>query len=180
MTNTMIAQVESLPELIRTEIKNLDRKIRLTFDHNEILSTKKIFITGCGDSYFAGLGAKLAFSTWCDMPVEIKSSLPAGRYELPYKSQAFPNNPMVIGISVSGGVSRTIEAINIANEMGALTVAITGNPDSKLGQSTDKIIDCSIPDFVDAPGVRSYQISLLVLKLIALHFAEVREKLKYE
>ncbi|MDX9863978.1 MAG: SIS domain-containing protein [Anaerolineaceae bacterium] len=177
MSNNMTEQIMSLPDLIRNEFDDLDSKIRNTFDFNEILSTKKIVITGCGDSYFAGLAAKLAFKTWARLPIEVASSLPAARYELPAELAGFPNNPMVIGISTSGGVSRTIEAINIANEMGAMTVALTGNVSSKLAKAANKTIDCSIPSYNPAPGVLSYQISLLSLYLIALHFAEVREQM---
>jgi len=173
--NNMIAQVESLPELVRGELKVIDERVRKAFDHNEILSTKKIVITGCGDSYFAGMAAKLAFKMWTQLPVDVFSSLSAGRYDLPYEKHHFPNNPMVIGISVSGGVSRTIEAINIANQTGARTVALTGNLESNLAKISSKVIDISIPSFVEAPGVRSYQASLMTLYLIAIHFAEVRE-----
>ena len=175
--NNMVAQVDSLPELIRTQLNDLDSRIRNSFNHNEILSTKKIFITGCGDSYFAGLSAKLALKMWTGLSVDVESSLQAGRYDLPYETQSFPNNPLVIGISVSGGVSRTIEAIHIANEKGAKTVALTATPDSELANMADKVINVSVPDFVDAPGVRSYQISLMALYLIGLHFAEVHERI---
>lgn len=175
--NTMIAQVESLPDLIKGQLEVFDNRIRNTFTHDEILSTKKLYITGCGDSYFAGLAAKLALKKWLGLPVDVESSLPAGRFELPYESRHFPNNPLVFGISVSGGVSRTIEAIQIANEIGAKTVAITTNSDSKLASVSDKTIDTSVPAFDDAPGVRSYQMSLMALYLIGIHFAEVFENM---
>ena len=123
------------------------------------------------------MASKLAFKTWAKLPIEVASSLSAARYELPVESIGFPMNPMVLGISVSGGVSRTIEAINIANEMGALTVALTGNVSSRLAKAAHKTIDCSIPAYNHAPGVLSYQISLLSLYLIAIHFAEVREQM---
>ncbi len=177
MPNNMTEQIVSLPDLIRNEFDNLDKKIRNAFDFEEILSTKKIIITGCGDSYFAALASKLAFKTWVKLPVEVASSLPVARYELPAESVEIPLNLMVIGISVSGGVSRTIEAINIANELGARTVALTGNSTSKLAKAANKIIDCSIPPYKHAPGVLSYQISLLSLYLVAIHFAEVRKQL---
>ncbi len=178
--NNMVAQVESLPQLIQTQFKELDSRIRNTFSHNEILSTKKLFITGCGDSYFAGLAARLALQKWTGLSVAVSSSLPAGRYELPYEPKHFPNNPLTIGISVSGGVSRTIEAIQIANEMGAKTVALTATPGSKLAKTADKVVDASIPDFADAPGVRSYLASLVALYLIGLHFSEVTGKMSMQ
>ncbi|HBH13802.1 MAG TPA: hypothetical protein DDX29_11945 [Clostridiales bacterium] len=175
--NQMIAQIESLPDLIRDQLKTLDDRIRNTFNHNNILSTKKILVTGCGDSYFAGNAVQLALKKWTGLSVDVESSLQAGRYELPYTLKNFPNNPMVFGVSVSGGVSRTNEAINIANEIGAKTVAITTNLSSDLAKASDMVIDSSVPEFADAPGVRSYQVSMMVLYLIGLHFAEVNGRL---
>ena len=55
----MVLQVESLPELIRSEFRELDRRVRLLLDHNEWLSVKKVVLTGCGDSYMAGIAAEL-------------------------------------------------------------------------------------------------------------------------
>jgi len=178
--NKMIAEIESIPELIRSQCKALDYQIRNIFSHNEILSTKKIVITGCGDSYYAGRAAKLALKKWTGLPVEAEPALPAGRYELPYEPQTFPGNPLVFGISVSGGVSRTIEAVKIAKEIGATTVAITANKNSELAKNCNKIIDCSIPEFDFAPAVRTYQMSLMALYLVGLHIAEVQGRMTME
>lgn len=178
--NNMIAEIESIPKMIRDHFKDLDSQIRNVFSHNEILSTKKIFITGCGDSYYAGRAATLALKKWTGLPVEVAPALPAGRYELPYEPQTFPGNPLVFGISVSGGVSRTIEAMKIAKEIGATTVAITANIESDLAKSCDKIIDCSVEKFGHAPNVRSYKMSLMTLYLVGLHIAEVQGRMTLE
>ena len=42
----MIAQVESLPELIRSEFDELDARVRRLLNHNEYLSVKRIVLTG--------------------------------------------------------------------------------------------------------------------------------------
>jgi glucosamine--fructose-6-phosphate aminotransferase (isomerizing) len=56
------------------------------------------------------------------------------------------------------------------------TVAITGNPESPLGLLADKMLNCAIPDFPFAPGVRSYRISLLALYLLAIRLGEVQDR----
>ncbi len=56
--NNMIAQVKSLPQLIRDELDHLDTGVRKLLDHNECLSVKQIVIAGCGDSHMAGVAAK--------------------------------------------------------------------------------------------------------------------------
>ncbi len=177
MTNNMIAQVESLPELIRSEFHSLDEKVRLTFNHNEILSTKKIIITGCGDSYFAGLATELAYASLSGIPTEVLTSMQFARYSAVYQAKSFPMNPLVIGVSVSGSVARTIEALQIARTEGAMTLGVTANPGSPVGMSAMKVLDCTIPSFPDAPGVRSYRASMLSLFLLAIRFGEIRNKL---
>ncbi|MBV7327209.1 SIS domain-containing protein [Chloroflexi bacterium TSY] len=175
--NSMIAQVESLPALVRTELDTLDGRVRRLLDHNEILSTKRVVTTGCGDSHMAGLATELAFEELAGIPTEPMTAMQAARYGVIHQPKAFPNNPLTFGISVSGTVARTREALAIARAEGALTVAITANPDAPLAQTAEKMLDCSVPDFVFAPGVRSYRVSLMALYLMAIRLAEVRERL---
>ncbi len=57
----MQKQIESLPALIREQVPVLDMRVRAAFTHAELLAVKEIVLTGCGDSYFAGLGARHFF-----------------------------------------------------------------------------------------------------------------------
>jgi glucosamine--fructose-6-phosphate aminotransferase (isomerizing) len=178
--NTMTAQVESLPDLIRAEFNTLDSRVRLLLDHNDCLSIKRIVITGCGDSYMAGLAAELAFERLAGIPTEPMTAMQAARYGLLYQPRMFPRNPLVVGISVSGTVARTREAVAIARAEGALTVALTANPQAPLAQAAEKMLDCRVPDFAFAPGVRSYRVSLLALYLLAIRLAEVAGRLNQD
>jgi glucosamine--fructose-6-phosphate aminotransferase (isomerizing) len=176
----MVLQVESLPELIRSEFRELDRRVRLLLDHNEWLSVKKVLLTGCGDSYMAGVAAELTFEEVAAVPTEALNAMQAGRYAAPNFDHMFPRNPLVVGVSVSGTVARTREALLLARKHGALTVAATGNPDSPLAQVAEKVLGCVVPEFAPAPGIRSYRISLLALNLIAIRIAEIRGRLSQE
>ena len=42
----------------------------------------RIYLTGCGDSHFAGIGARLAFERWSGIPTQAVESLELSRYEL--------------------------------------------------------------------------------------------------
>lgn len=173
----IIAQVESLPELIRGEFETLDMRARRLLNHNECLSVKRIVIAGCGDSHMAGLAAELAFEQIAGIPTEPMTAMQAGRYGSPYFERLFPRNPLTIGISVSGTVARTREAIALARQAGALTVAVTANPDAPLAEAAELVFDCTVPAFAPAPGIRSYRVSLLVLYLLAIRLAEVKGRL---
>ena len=173
----IVAQVKSLPELIRSEFETLDMRVRLLLNHNECLSVKRIVITGAGDSHMAGVAAELAFEQIAGIPTEPMTAMQAARYGTPHFEKLFPRNPLTIGISVSGTVARTREALALARNEGALTVAVTANPDSPLAAAAERVFDCTVPDFAPAPGIRSYRVSLLVLYLLAIRLAEVSGRL---
>jgi glucosamine--fructose-6-phosphate aminotransferase (isomerizing) len=174
---TMIAQVESLPAMIRSEFERFDSSARLLLNHDQCFSIKRIIITGCGDSYMAGLAAELAFEQLAGISTEPMNAMQAGRYGSQFFDQSFPRNPLVIGISASGLVARTREAVGLARGQGILTVALTGNLNSPLARAAEMTFDCGLPAFAPAPGVRTYRASLLALYLLAIRFAEVRGRL---
>ena len=173
----IVAQVKSLPELIRSEFETLDMRVRRLLNHNECLSVKRIVITGAGDSHMAGVAAELAFEQIAGIPTEPMTAMQAARYGTPHFEKLFPRNPLTIGISVSGTVARTREALALARNEGALTVAVTANPNSPLAEVAELVLDCTVPDFAPAPGVRSYRVSLLMLYLLAIRLAEVSGRL---
>ena len=180
--NLMREEVFSLPKLIREQIPLIDDRIRTQFSFDELLSIQQIVLTGCGDSYYAGLGSNFFFNKLCGIPTFGLNAMSAGRYFLFDSKPAFPNNPLVMATSVSGRVTRTVEAMEMGKHIGALTVAITGNPEAPLAQASKHVIDCTIPpvpnpDGVPIPGVRSYRMTLLVHFLFAIHLAEVKEKI---
>jgi glucosamine--fructose-6-phosphate aminotransferase (isomerizing) len=174
--NAIIAQVLSLPEMIRTEFDALDEQIRLLMSRRECLSVKRIVITGCGDSHMAGLAAELAFEQLAGIPTEPMRAMKAGRYASPYVMSHHAGSPLVIGISVSGTVARTREALGLFARQGYPTIAITGNPESPLAQLAEKVVDCTIPEYPFAPGVRNYRMSLLSLYLLAIRLGEVQHR----
>ena len=86
----IITQVESLPELIRTEFDTLDMRARRLLNHNELLSVKRVVIEGCGDSHMAGLAAELAFEQVAGIPTEPMTAMQAARYGTPYFETSSP------------------------------------------------------------------------------------------
>jgi glucosamine 6-phosphate synthetase-like amidotransferase/phosphosugar isomerase protein len=67
----------------------------------------EIHIAGCGDSFYAGYGLELAFNSWAGKVTRAGPSLKVGRYRTPELRKA-NRKALVIGISVSGEVARTI------------------------------------------------------------------------
>lgn len=177
--NSMIAQVESLPELFREVFPKLDERARLSLHPDLILALKHITITGCGDSHHAGLTTKLAFEKLAGVPTTVATSLQFARYEAGFLPQTGPKTNLVIGISVSGSVARTYEALHLAKEAGGTTMALTATPESRVAGAGEILFQAPNPDFPIpegevSPGVRTFYVNQLALLMIAIRIGEVR------
>ena len=129
----MHQQIDTLPTLIRDIVKPFDASARRAFDFETCTSVKRIYLVGCGDSHHAPVGAELAFHQLTGVPTQALSSLPFSRYTAGFLPDTGPKTNLVICVSVSGEVSRTIEAMDLARKAGATAVALTGNPGGPLG-----------------------------------------------
>ena len=69
-----------------------------------------IYTAGCGDSFYAGLACEMAFARFCRLPVKALPAMHFARYEV--DNALTP--AVLFGISNSGAVSRTIEAVAMA------------------------------------------------------------------
>jgi len=179
-TSAMLQQVHGLADMLWECFPSFDEETRRSLDSELCMSAKRILITGCGDSHHAALGARLAFHAIAGLPCEALSSLQFSRYTAPFlnsSGSSAPDTDVVIGISVSGEVARTIEAIQLARGVGATTVALTGSVESRIAHSAEVVLKTVVPPFpakLPIPGVRSYAASLLMLYLSAIRVGEVR------
>lgn len=177
--NTMLDQIYSLPALIREAVQPYDESARATLDHELCRSVKRIFTTGCGDSHHATIATELAMETLTGLPVEPMTAMQFARYGAGFLPSSGPKTNLVIGISVSGEVSRTIEALAVSRKAGATTVALTATPTSRVAKAAELMFDAKTAPFPDppgthTPGVRSYLASQLGLFLMAVRIGEVR------
>ena len=180
--NYMIKEIESLPELLNQIIDPLDTTMRQKVDHGLILSLKRLYVVGCGDSHHASLATELAFESLTGLPDDPMNAMLFGRYAAGYIPKSGPKTNLVVGISVSGQVSRTAEALRMGKQAGAVTTALTANPDSPVAKETDFVLDVPVPEFslpegATIPGVRSYFSSQIGLFLLAIRIAEVRNQI---
>lgn len=173
-SNPMRDQVFSLPELIREQVWTLESRTRKIITTPEMFAARDVVLTGSGDSYISAMAAEAAFTELAGVRAQALSAMQASRYHARRFDWQYPSNPLVLAVSNSGEVARVVEAVQHYNDCGALTVAVTGNPGSRLGQAAHRAVEVTIPPFASAPGVRSYYGSLLALYLLAIRMAEVR------
>jgi glucosamine--fructose-6-phosphate aminotransferase (isomerizing) len=180
--NGMVEQIHSIPGLIRGVARSYDEAVRNSVDHMLSLSVKRVYLTGCGDSHHASLGAEMAFEHIAGIPTEALTSMQYARYAAQFMPKSEPGTNLVIGTSVSGEVSRTLEALLLGKKYGATTIAMTATPGSRIGRAAEIMIDTTQPPFQDppgvhVPGVRSYVANQIGLLLVAIRLGEVRGRI---
>ncbi|MAU10923.1 MAG: hypothetical protein CL607_13960 [Anaerolineaceae bacterium] len=176
----MHQQIYTLPDLLSAITDPFDVSARQTFSFEMCTSVKQIYLVGCGDSHHAPVGAELAFNQITGVPTRALSSMQFSHYTAGFLPDTGPNTTLVITISVSGVVSRTIEALRLAQKVGAMGVALTGNPDAKLASHAQHVFKTTVPPLPDemqgmiVPGIRSYTASQIGLYSAAIRIGEVR------
>lgn len=174
LDNALRRQAFSIPELLRAQYADLEPKARTVLTTPEIFSIQKIVLTGCGDSYAASLAVRYAFETLTGLPTEVVPAIELSRFYSPKQLGFAPHNPLIITVSNSGKVARVCEALERGVSKGAFVLGVTGKPDSPLGQQASRVMKLDIPSFENAPGTRSYLVSVLSLLLLAIRIGEVR------
>lgn len=124
----------------------------------------RIYLVGCGDSHYCGLAARLAIEEYTGIPVEPLQALEFSRYAV----RTAPKDSLVVAVSNSGEVARTVECLKFARQKGLRTLGITYKPDSRLAQAADQIVQYDYRDVGFGPGTMSYLASLLALYTIGI------------
>ena len=156
--------------------------IRMALTTPELLSARKVILTGCGDSWCAAVAGARAFQL-LGKGVDAEA-IPIVEYTREYPASAIgtePCNPLVYIVSVSGGPSRCFEAAKRTNDvnLGGLSVAVTANAESPLGQECKRQVLTDIPELDNpfnehVPGCRSYYASLYSLFSQAIRMGEIK------
>ncbi len=167
----MYTQIVSQPALLLEVFETTERAVQEAFARLQPQRWQAIYTAGCGDSFYAGLACEMAFARFCRLPVKALSAMQFARYE----ADRLSPQAVVFGISNSGRVSRSIEAVHLARAAGAETIAITGHGSSGIAQAAAAAVAVPIPEMGRSPGIRSYTVQLLSLFLSALHLGEVRQ-----
>jgi len=167
----MYAQIVSQPTLLLEVFDATERAVQDAFSHCQSQRWQAVYTAGCGDSFYAGLACEMAFAHFCRLPVKALAAMQFARYEV----DRLPQYAGLFGISNSGQVSRSIEAVGLARAAGVDTIAVTGNSTSGIAREAAATVAVAIPAMGRSPGIRSYTVQLLSLLLCALHLGELRQ-----
>jgi fructoselysine-6-P-deglycase FrlB-like protein/sugar/nucleoside kinase (ribokinase family) len=162
-TAIMREEIAMIPGLIESQLEALAGPLGDLASALDRAEVRNLYLSGCGDSAFAGAAAALAFRKHSGIHAEAVEALELARYRIRY----LPPASAVVCMSFSGKVGRTIEAAVQARRFGHRVVAFTGDAGSPLAREADHVLPLSVPTLGYSPGTSTYLAMLLALLQLA-------------
>ncbi len=168
--DNMLAGIAAQPDYLRGGAANALHALATELP---LRVPSRVYLVGCGDSHYAGLATRFAFERWSGIPTEALESLEFSRYA----AHTAPSDALVVAVSNSGRVVRTVECARVAGERGIASLGLTYNPRSPLAEAAHMLLPWSYPDVGFGPGTLSYLASLVGLYTLAVRLGELNGRL---
>ncbi len=163
-------QPTALRETLRGNIKN--NMVDLSeMDIDDIFAeAQKIYIVACGTAYHAGLVGRNIIEKLAQISVETDIAS-----EFRYRDVLWQPNSVMIVISQSGETADTIAVLREAKRNGIKVLAVTNVVGSSIAREADRVIYTHAGPEIAVASTKAYSTQLLVMYLLGLHLARVRE-----
>jgi glucosamine--fructose-6-phosphate aminotransferase (isomerizing) len=176
----MLKEIYEQPEAVAETLGDRVRHGKLVLEslgmtEEQLRNLRRIVIVAAGTSYHAGVVGRYMIEEWARLPVE-----PDIASEWIYRNPVLSKDTLVIGISQSGESRDTVNAIKLARDLGARTLAITNLMGSQITREAESVLytRCGLEIGVAASKTFTAQVALLAL--IGLKLAQVRKTLPPE
>jgi glutamine---fructose-6-phosphate transaminase (isomerizing) len=141
----------------------------LGMTEEQLRNLRRIVIVAAGTSYHAGVVGRYMVEEWARIPVE-----PDIASEWIYRNPVLSKDTLVIGISQSGESRDTVNAIKLARDLGARTLAITNLMGSQITREAESVLYTRCGLEVGVAASKTFTAQVALLALIGLKLAQVR------
>src|ERR671924_500842 len=173
----MLKEIYEQPEGVAETIGDRVRHGRLQLDEiglsdDELRNLRRIVIVACGTAYHSGVVGRYIIEEWARIPVE-----PDIASEWRYRNPVIDPHTLVIGVSQSGETRDTIEAMKLARELGAHTLAITNMMGTQITREVDATLYTRTGLEMAVASSKTFTAQIALFYLLALKLAEIRRTL---
>ncbi|MGZ4319924.1 MAG: glutamine--fructose-6-phosphate transaminase (isomerizing), partial [Gaiellaceae bacterium] len=174
----MLKEIYDQPEAVAETLGDRVRHGKLVLEslgmsETQLQNLRRIVIVAAGTSYHAGVVGRYMIEEWARLPVE-----PDIASEWIYRNPVLSKDTLVIGISQSGESRDTINAIKLARELGARTLAITNLMGSQITREAEAVLYTRCGLEVGVAASKTFTAQVALLALIGLKLAQVRKTLE--
>ncbi len=176
MLKEIFEQPEAVAETIGDRLRHGKLELEgLGLSDDELRKLRRVVILACGTAYHAGVVGRYVIEEWGRIPVE-----PDIASEWIYRNPVIGEDTLVIGISQSGETRDTVNAMKLARELGAHTLAITNMMGSQITREVDSVLYTRCGLEVGVAASKTFTAQVALFYLVAMKFAQVRETLPPE
>ena len=173
MLKEIYEQPEAVAETIGDRVRHGTLVLEgLDMSGKDVKELRRIVLVACGTAYHACVVGRYLIEEWARVPVEFDIAS-----EWVYRNPVIDEHTLVIGISQSGETRDTIEALKLAREKGARTVAITNMMGSQITREVDSVLYTRAGLEMAVASSKTFTAQVALLYLVALKLAQVRETL---
>ncbi|MDQ7801081.1 MAG: glutamine--fructose-6-phosphate transaminase (isomerizing) [Armatimonadota bacterium] len=133
----------------------------------------KIWITGCGTAYHAGLVGRYLFERVLHLPTEADYA-----HELRYRDPLVRAGDLVVAISQSGETADTLAAARLCRSRGARVLAVTNVVGSTLSREADDVLYTRAGPEIAVASTKAYLTMLVGQVLLMLYLGSLRGNLR--
>lgn len=173
----MLKEIFEQPNVIKEtlagridESNDVQLTSELKIDEGLLRAMTKISITGCGTAYHAGMVGMYLMRALCKLPVEMELAS-----EFRYGDRAMDPRTLTIAMSQSGETADTIEAVRIAQDVGAPILAISNVVGSHLTHMADGTLYTRGGPEISVAATKTYVSQAIAAVLFAVYLARVRK-----
>ncbi len=135
----------------------------------------RIHIVACGTSWHAALVGKFLLEELARIPVEVDYGS-----EFRYRDPILDRNTLVVAISQSGETADTLAAVREAKAKHVRVLSICNVVGSMLSRESDATLYTRSGPEIGVASTKAFTCQLVVLFLLALHLAQLRNKVTQE
>ena len=173
----MLKEIYEQPEAVQETIGDRVRGHKLMLEalgltEMEVQNLRRIVIVACGTAYHAAVVGRYIIEEWARVPVEFDIAS-----EWIYRNPVLSKDTLVIGISQSGETRDTVNAVKLAREQGARTLAITNLMGTQITREVDATLFTRCGMEVGVAATKTFTAQVALLSLLALKLAEIRRTL---
>jgi glucosamine--fructose-6-phosphate aminotransferase (isomerizing) len=173
----MLKEIYEQPEAVAETIGDRVRHGTLVLEGldmtgQDVKELRRIVLVACGTAYHACVVGRYVIEEWARVPVEFDIAS-----EWVYRNPVINERDLVIGITQSGETRDTIEALKLAREKGARTVAITNMMGSQVTREVDSVLYTRAGLEMGVAASKTFTAQVALLYLVALKLAQIRETL---
>jgi glutamine---fructose-6-phosphate transaminase (isomerizing) len=173
MLKEIYEQPEAVAETIGDRVRHGTLVLEgLDMSGKDVKELRRIVLVACGTGYHACVVGRYVIEEWARVPVEFDIAS-----EWIYRNPVIDERTLVIGITQSGETRDTIEALKLAKEKGARTVAITNMMGSQVTREVDSVLYTRAGLEMGVAASKTFTAQVALLYLVGLKLAQIRETL---